>query len=88
VSSADAVPFLATTVGALLASSGLWLFLRQLLRNRAERERWHAAERLADRHGPDILRCLPALARELRDAPPPAEESGPSTPRLPARRRR
>lgn len=86
--SADAVPVLATAASALLASSGVWLFLRQLLRNRAERERWQVAERLAERHGPDILQHLPALARELRDAPPPTEEVSGSAPRIPTRRRR
>ena len=81
--SADALPVVATAVSGLVASSGLWLFLRQLLRNHAERDRWRTAERLADRHGPDILQHLPALARELRDAAPPAEgRAGP------ARRRR
>jgi hypothetical protein len=88
VFSADALPVLATAASALLASSGLWLFLRQLLRNHAERERWRTAERLADRHGPDILQHLPALARELRDSPSPVEETSTSASQLPVRRRR
>lgn len=84
MSSADAVP----VVSALLASSGLWLFLRQLLRNRAERERWRAAERLAAQHGPDVLQHLPALARELRDALPASGAATVSSPRVAVRRKR
>jgi hypothetical protein len=57
------------------------------LRNRAERERWRTAERLAERHGPDVLQHLPALARELRDAPASADDPAGPRPRLPSRRR-
>jgi hypothetical protein len=62
--------------------------VRQVLRNRAERERWHATERLVDRLGLDALKALPNLARELRDPSPVDALTVKAERRLPGQRRR
>ena len=77
---AGALPTILGVVTVLTSSAGLWLFLRQWLRTRAENNRYRWAERLADKHGPDVLAQLPELAGILRDGPsnipgePPAQD--------------
>jgi hypothetical protein len=56
-------------------TASLTLCLRQFFQYRAERERRRTVERLAERHGADVLGRLPDLARELRDPAP--FDSGP-----------
>ncbi|MBG0560121.1 hypothetical protein [Actinoplanes aureus] len=58
------------TAGALVSLSGsvgLWMCVRQYIKARNEANRWKSVERLAERHGPEVLTVLPRLARELRD---------------------
>lgn len=55
--------------GALTAIVTGVVFLRaRQKRYEAEQARWAAAERMADKHGPDVLKIIPQLAKELREA--------------------
>jgi hypothetical protein len=79
------------TTGAVLSAlaalaatvvPGLLYLARLRMRIRAELERWQAAQRLADRHGPQILTDLHQLAPALREP----DEAFPPL-RLPRQRR-
>jgi hypothetical protein len=63
-----------TTILGILTGTGILsavtVCARDLIRYRAERERWRSVERLAERLGLPALTVLPDLARELRDPSP------------------
>jgi hypothetical protein len=61
-------PIVLGTVSTLTASAGLWLCVREYIRFRAERRRWESVERLAELHGPEVLRQLTDLAPKLRES--------------------
>lgn len=61
------LPVLFTVLASTGTLSAVTVCVRYYLRYRAERHRWLSAERLAERHGPEVLNTLPQLARELRD---------------------
>jgi hypothetical protein len=62
------LPALALIAGVTGTSiSGLIYLAVQRDRHRAERDRWRAAERLAERHGIQALTVLPRLAPAMRE---------------------
>jgi hypothetical protein len=80
--SGDITSVVAGVCGIVATSAGFWLFLRQWLRHRTERNRWSAVERIVERHGPDVLAMLPPLVREIR-----ADGDARGEPKPPPRRR-